>query len=133
MTESTNFQTRQQQFSQRAYQQVADRLQQEKDIQEYKSFAKRFPTLIHTCGLAQSLSFAQAKGKDAYLADLAAVANMTSEGSNAIDSQARTAGLAEYMRLTRLLLSAANWLKRFSEALIPDQAEDEGASDASVP
>ena len=42
---------------------------------EYVSFAKKFPALIHTCGLAQAVAFALAKGgqQGVYAEDLAAV------------------------------------------------------------
>ena len=39
----------------------------------YEPFAKKFPALIHTCGLAQAVAFALAKKETDYIGDLAAV------------------------------------------------------------
>jgi len=95
---------------------------------EYRSFAREFPTLVHTCGLAQAVAFARAKGgqQEAYANDLATV--LTAAG---YADSADAAGLAQltrekpvmvYVRLSRDALAAAVWLKRYVEAL----AEDSG-------
>ena len=41
------------------------------DQKKYKSFATGFPALIHQCGLAQAIAYAQNKAPDKYLDDLA--------------------------------------------------------------
>ena len=65
-----------QRLAQSAYKQIDARRQRpEKYRKEYRSFAREFPTLVHQCGLAQAVAFAQAK-KDHqgdYVSDLAAV------------------------------------------------------------
>ena len=38
----------------------------EKQFKEYTSFAKKFPALIHTCGLAQAVAFALAKKEELF-------------------------------------------------------------------
>ncbi len=43
------------------------------NFEQYTTFAKKFPALIHTCGLAQAIAFAQAKKEDDYLTDLTTV------------------------------------------------------------
>ena len=64
--------TRSQLLAQEAFARVAAHDQPKK---EYVSFAKRFPALIHTCGLAQAIAFALAKRgqQEDYANDLAAV------------------------------------------------------------
>ena len=42
-------------------------------MKEYQTFAKRFPALVHTCGLAQAIAFALAKKEQTYVTDLASV------------------------------------------------------------
>ena len=51
--------TRSQRLAQEAFARVTDHRRPNK---EYVSFAKKFPALIHTCGLAQAIAFALAKG-----------------------------------------------------------------------
>jgi CRISPR-associated protein Cmr5 len=99
---------------------------------EYRSFAREFPTLVHQCGLAQAVVFAQAK-KDHqldYVTDLAAVlkaavlnaaghANIAS--AEALAGKTRSLPMAGYVRLSRDALDAAVWLKRYVEALFEDQ------------
>jgi CRISPR-associated protein Cmr5 len=89
---------------------------------EYVTFAKKFPALIHTCGLAQAVAFALAKKESRYLGDLAAV--LRANGHSAIingpslDESARTQQLGGYLRLSRDTISAASWLKRYVEAAV---------------
>lgn len=103
-----------------------------KPDKEYASFAKKFPALIHTCGLAQAVAFAQAKGKSKedgpeetkpelrYLEHLAAV--MRSSGHTEIQSADKLADatreveFSQYLRLSRDAIDAAAWLKRYVEA-----------------
>ncbi|MBY0230788.1 MAG: type III-B CRISPR module-associated protein Cmr5, partial [Gemmataceae bacterium] len=61
-------QTRSQKMARTAFSRVEERGKSE----EYRAFARSFPTLIHQCGLAQAVAFAQAKNAG-YVADLEAV------------------------------------------------------------
>ena len=123
-------QTRSQRLAQAAFRRVSDR-KGHKKFDEYTTFAKKFPALIHTCGLAQAVAFAQAKGasKDGrgktpeakYLTDLAMVVLNAAEDDNhdasdALAEKARTVDLNVYLRLSRDALEAAGWLKRYVEA-----------------
>lgn len=51
-------QTNSQKMAQAAYKRIADR----KPDREFVSFARSFPSLIHSCGLAQAVAFANVKG-----------------------------------------------------------------------
>jgi CRISPR-associated protein Cmr5 len=109
--------TRSQKLAQAAFARIA---KYGKPNKEYVSFAKRFPALIHTCGLAQAVAFALAKKESGYVEDLAAVLN--GSGHPEIDTalilheQTRSLQLSSYLRLSRDAISAASWLKRYVEA-----------------
>src|SRR5207237_806230 len=99
----------------------------EKYRKEYRSFAREFPTLVHQCGLAQAVAFAQAK-KDHrldYVTDLAAV--LTTAGyteivsAEALAGQTRSLPVTAYVRLSRDALDASVWLKRYVEALFEEK------------
>lgn len=125
--------TRSQRLAQAAFPRIQNRMRvlREKAFDEYRSFVKKFPALIHTCGLAQAVAFAEAKGaqKDPnkpkkpemlYLEDLADV--LTHCGHDGVCTPAdlgkKTRGepLSGYLRLSRDAINAASWLKRYVEA-----------------
>jgi CRISPR-associated protein Cmr5 len=109
--------TRSQQRAQAAYARIAGHGKPDK---EYVSFAKKFPALIHTCGLAQAVAFALAKKETAYIEDLAEVLKASGHpeitSAHLLDDQARAQQLSGYLRLSRDALNAAGWLKRYVEA-----------------
>lgn len=113
--------TNEQKMAQKAYSCVSSR--EGDKFEDYNSFALSFPSLIHACGLAQAVAFAEAKGRgNDYLADLNAVFNevenvkLRDEGHNEI-LQADT---AEYMRISLRAISAASWIKRYCQAHTAD-------------
>jgi CRISPR-associated protein Cmr5 len=126
--------TRSQFWAERAYQRVAavrDRSEKETDAKkkaaaekeekEYKSFAKRFPTLIHECGLAQTLAFAMSRKQGApekVVEDLAFVLDGDGKTAGDLAADSRKLGLMEYLRVSRDALTAAGWLKRYAEAML---------------
>lgn len=106
--------TRQQQYAQRAYSQVAIKQSFPKNKQaEYASFSKSFPAVIQACGLCQAVTFACAKGHMDFIHDLETVLQTQN-----LEQQVRTAGLPDYQKLGRETLLAATWLKRYVEALL---------------
>ena len=115
-------QTQSQKMAQAAFPRIEQRKNalNNKQFDEYTSFGKKFPALIHTCGLAQAVAFALAKKETDYLDDLSTVLNKSGhdaiDGRSALDQQARTADLGSYLRLSRDALNAAGWLKRYVEA-----------------
>lgn len=107
---------------------------------QYLSFARAFPTLIHVSGLAQATAFASVKSKGMrheVLEDLDRVMREDRARGTAwtVCTESRTAGSTEYRLLTREAIAAALWLKRYAEALIePEDAaglrsasEDDGS------
>ena len=120
--------TKSQRMAQTAFQRVQQRGQQsEKYRKEYRSFAREFPTLVHQCGLAQAVAFAQAKGDHQadYGNDLAAVLAGAGHADlanlDALADQTRALPVTGYVRLSRDALDAAVWLKRYVEALFEDK------------
>jgi CRISPR-associated protein Cmr5 len=85
-----------------------------RENKEYISFAKSFPSLVHSCGLVQAVAFARMKNS-AYLDDLTAVLQEIENGID-LPARSRDTEVVEYMRLSRWALSAASWLKRCAQA-----------------
>lgn len=114
--------TRSQRLAQSAYAQIAIHTKNgtRKPDKEFVSTVKKFPSLIHTCGLAQAVAFALAKKDVEYIGYLAAVLHAAGHvginDAKALDTQAREEPLAGYLRLSRDAISAASWLKRYAEA-----------------
>jgi CRISPR-associated protein Cmr5 len=114
--------TRSQRLAQAAFPRIQSRMQglREKAFEEYRSFVKKFPALIHTCGLAQAVAFALAKQENDYIEDLAAVLRESGHpevtSAQTLHERARTQPLSGYLRLSRDAINAASWLKRYVEA-----------------
>ncbi len=118
--------TNSQKMAQTAYQRIQDRkTRQQKLANEFTSFARSFPSLIHACGLAQAVAFAEAKGTKSrqhreYLEDLAAVLSAVGYSDaatpDALACATRESSVLPYLRLSRDALAAAGWLKRYVEA-----------------
>ena len=101
---------------------------------EYVTLAKKFPALVHSCGLAQAVSFALAKSAASgtevnierqYLEDLTAVLagyDYAFESSSQLVAATQTDQLFAYLRVSRDVLAAAGWLKRYVETLIEEIA-----------
>jgi CRISPR-associated protein Cmr5 len=107
------FTTRGQRMAQRAFACAEAR----SGNKEYASLAKAYPALIQAAGLCQAVAFAQAKRPE-LLDDLAMTMGPGSVANReTLARRSREAPLMEYLRLTRLALEAAVWIKRYVEAL----------------
>lgn len=96
------------------------------DKAAYGSMAHKLPVLIRTAGLAQALSFVDARsqnGQKNLLKDLAQVMGFAEPVF--LLERSREAGLREYMRLTREALTALLWFKRFAQSLLDVDATDD--------
>lgn len=118
--------TRQQSWSRRAAEavqrvQAAHGRDEGTSEAEYLRFAKSFPALIHNSGLCQALAFAMAKKRQGYVEDLARTL-----GLPAVEllEASRTGSIASYLRLSREALAASSWLKRYAEALLKDDQQE---------
>lgn len=89
---------------------------------KFASFAREFPALVHSCGLAQAVAFAKAKGAHQleYLNDLThvlkAVGHFEATSPDSLSIATREHSISAYIRLSRDALLAAGWMKRFVEA-----------------
>lgn len=113
-------QTRQQVRAQKAYECVSGEIPGDKDA--YLRLTKKFPALVHSCGLAQSLAFVAARGTDGggvgkkYIEHLTSVMALP-EGTD-LQEQSRNAELMDYQHLSGEAIEAATWIKRYAEALL---------------
>lgn len=98
--------------------------------QKYGTMAHKLPILIHSAGLAQALAFVESRDKSAHyqlLTDLAATIELPGITSREeLARRSRSAELDEYMFLTRRVVMALTWYKRFVESILKIQA---GADD----
>ncbi len=93
-----------------------------KSDSEQRSFARSFPSLIHTSGLCQAVAYARTKGPNGptYLESLSRV--LRELGHAGCDDRERLAMTVhelptiDYVRLSRDALEVANYLKRFHDA-----------------
>lgn len=89
--------------------------------QKYGGMTHQLPVLVRTAGLAQSLAYAEAVGRDPnspigqLLNDVANTVGLASRAT--LLETSRNATLAEYTRLTDDVLAALVWYKRFAQAL----------------
>jgi len=92
----------------------------------YGSMAHKFPVLVRMAGLAQAVAFVEARGKDPHrklLEDLAVV--LGKQDRKNLYEASRTEQLLEYMMLTRQVLEAGVWFKRFAASVLKvDDGED---------
>jgi len=108
--------TRNQEYAQRAFHRVQDGNLATNE--KYASFAKSFPALLHSCGLCQAVAFADAKKHADLLDDLVAVlADDAARDRYDLATKAREADVTKYLHLSRDVLSASVWIKRYVEAL----------------
>jgi len=113
--------TRAQRWAEDAYNRVKARAQGDK-AQKYKDMALKFPVLVRQAGLSQALAFVASRGEEGHknlVGDLAQT--LGREGLEALAEEARNAELPAYLRLTREVLGAAEWYKRFAQALIEEE------------
>jgi len=108
--------TREQKWARAAYEVVC----KEKDNKTFGSLCKNGPSLLQRAGAAQAIGFWNRNDKDrAYLQALAHVWDGGTK-ENLLD-RALKDDLKMYMALTRDLMSAAIWLRRFAQAEIADE------------
>ena len=121
---SSTLVTRNQKVAQIAFEKVSQRAG-DSDFKEYRSFALSFPAMVHKCGLCQAIAFGQAKSKSSYLDDLVAAINSSEiDTLNSLAEKARTSHLPNYMQLTRTVLLASGWIKRYVECHSPKTTTD---------
>jgi len=103
---------------------------------EYGTLCHNFPLMVLRSGLSQSVAFVWVKSKNGeslpqveFLKHLSVITGESNE--TAKDFQERINGLSlnKYMRLTRKILAASIWYKRFAESLLGVKAGEETSED----
>jgi CRISPR-associated protein Cmr5 len=115
-------QTRDQVYASKAYHDVETFSAEHKGQDErdaYKSMVQSLPVLVRTAGLAQALAFVKTRDgqRSTILSHLDELLH-DDLGSESLLTRSRTARLGEYMYLTRQVMSALLWYKRFAEWLL---------------
>jgi CRISPR-associated protein Cmr5 len=144
-------QTRSQQYSQIAYghifplkeakdneQDNEEKEKKQKTAKQYGSLCHNFPLMVLRSGLSQAIAFVWVKSKGdantAYGQFLTHLSNLTGLNDNLLEFQKEInqAELIKYQRLSRKILAASIWYKRFAESVLGITAgEDvEGDNDA---
>lgn len=117
--------TRDQEYAAQVLKQVTQMAQaEEKARNGYGSMSHRLPVLIRTAGLAQALGFVESRGtleQKQLIRDIAEVIRVPD-----ICERSRQADLGEYMKLTRDVMAALVWYKRFAESLLNIQSDADG-------
>lgn len=120
-------QTRNQTFAVKVYNKVEAHLSKSKQERtKYGAMAQKLPILIRTAGLAQAISFLEAKSKKdgeamnrKLLEDLSeTVSEMMNFDKSEFSKKCRDAEMSAYLRLTQNTLAALLWFKRFSVSVL---------------
>ena len=121
--------TRDQRYAAIVYGQAQEILKRDKREQgDYGGLANHLPTLVKKVGLAQALSFAEAKsgaGDKQLLEDLRAAISEISGRRIDLLERSRKAELSEYIWLTRQVMTALSWYKRFAQSVLDVKQGDE--------
>ncbi|GEM87849.1 type III-B CRISPR module-associated protein Cmr5 [Meiothermus granaticius] len=115
--------TREQKRAQSAFEKVSRHLG--RDItwrDQYGGMAHKLPVLVRQAGLAQALAFVESRGKEAHKALLDDLAQTVGFPKADLLKRSREAQLSEYLLLTREVLAAAQWYKRFSQSVLDVEA-----------
>lgn len=114
-------QTLDQQYSASGYTHVSSiKLQeQEQNRKKYGAMAHKLPILIHTAGLAQALEFVNSRGEPVQkrLLDHLAI-TIGLDDKDKLLQTVRRASLSGYIRLTKQILAALLWYKRFAQSIL---------------
>jgi CRISPR-associated protein Cmr5 len=134
-------QTRDQRYAETIFNQVS--ALPESEHQKYGAMAHKLPILVRTAGLVQALAFVEARGdatQQQLLDHIAAVVLSTqvdgqpapngANGRGALLEKSRTASLDEYMHLSRQVMTALLWYKRFAQSVLEVEqgTEPEGSN-----
>jgi CRISPR-associated protein Cmr5 len=123
-------QTLDQQYSATAYEQVLSikedkKYKENEEYKKYGAMAHKLPILIHTAGLAQALEFVHSRGKPVQKRLLDHLAITIGQGdTDKLLQTVRDASLSGYIRLTRQILAALLWYKRFAQSILDVDATE---------
>lgn len=118
----------------------AEKDSNQKQRNKYGAMAQKMPILIRTAGLAQAISFLEAKSrKDSeklnlqfeklnlqLLKDLSDVIETEMKLGGNFAEKCRQAEMTEYLRLTQNTLAALLWFKRYSVSVLDVEENERG-------
>jgi CRISPR-associated protein Cmr5 len=115
--------TRNQTYAERAYTLITalKATADQTNLDRYGGMAHSLPALIRSAGLCQALTFVQTRGDDgcnALLDHLAKAVRGDKSNTEKLLSAARNTELLEYARLTREVLQALTWFKRYAQSVL---------------
>ena len=116
-------QTRDQEYAVDVYERVSN--VEEDDRKRYGAMAHQLPILIRTAGLAQALAFLDSRDNKAHKQLLTDLAGTVGKSGTLLKS-AREAGIGEYMHLTRQVMAALLWYKRFAQSVLDVKSSETG-------
>jgi len=120
--------TRSQQYSQQVYEQISELALADDKKKTYGSLCHNFPIMVLRSGLSQAVAFIWVKSKNnadtPYGQFLKHLAELTGENSNpeTFQQNINSKELLEYQRLTRKILAASIWYKRFAVSILGVEA-----------
>jgi CRISPR-associated protein Cmr5 len=113
-------------------QDVKEKKKPEEDAKTYGSLCHQFPLMVLRSGLSHAVAFVwvKSKGKDdtpywQFLKHLSALTGEEKETPANFQQRINSAELMEYQRLTRTILAASIWYKRFAESILGVKAGEE--------
>lgn len=108
------------------------------EIKQYGSMAHQLPVLVRTAGLAQALTFIEARDNKMHKELLDHLAKVVGKpAGKELAEAARKENLPAYMRLTQQVMAALVWYKRFAQSVlgvksgdgVTDKPNEDGRSD----
>ena len=123
-------QTRDQKLAATIYTHVSELTPKSSDAKQYGAMAHKLPILIHTAGLAQALTFVEARGvgkQKLLLKHLAIILGDTT--AEKLLQRCYRAELGEYQMLTMRAVAALQWYKRFAQSILEVEAGEESTTE----
>lgn len=109
--------SRQQKWAQAAFEAVSRQAKNKADEKKYGTYCMKLPSLLLQSGLVQTTAYLRSRGERAadLLDDVARVLDGDKTSGKDLDAKARTASVADYLRLSRDALHVATWFRRFAQ------------------
>lgn len=109
---------------------MVDALKDNEIKAKYRTLVLNFPTMVLQSGLAQAIGFLVAKNKPEHnillehLAQLLGYQNQVKQ----LHEDVRESDITQYQLLTRKTIEASSWLKRYTQALLGKQGDQDDDS-----
>ncbi len=90
---------------------------------KYRTLALNFPTMIMQSGLTQAIGFLMAKKEDEHKTLLKHIEDILNRPT--LHTDILKSNIEEYQLLTRKALEASSWIKRYTQALLKKEGENQ--------